>query len=98
MDIGSNVETSQRESLRTLRSRKVSSAHSEVGTRHQGELAGIQVTAGRGCGRRGGNTDGVVPPTPPGSLAPDKIVVQGCGRMCSTARSGYPRSGHVRAG
>ena len=98
MDLGGNVETCQRESFRTPIYCKGSSDHSEVWTRHEGKLAGRQATTRRGGGSGGGNTDGVRPPTSPGSVAPDKGVVQGCGQPCSAACLGYSQADHGGAG
>ena len=78
MDLGGNVDTRRRESLRAPGYRKGSSANSEFGPCHKGELAGRQKTTGRGGGSGGGHTDGLGPPPSPGSLAPDQGVVQGC--------------------
>ena len=78
VNLGGNVETLRLESLRAPRSCKVSGTHWEVGTHHSGNLAGHQAMAGRGGGSGGVSTNGVGPPTQPGSFAPAKGVVQGC--------------------
>ena len=79
VDISDNVETRGQESLHALIYLKIPSVDTEVGTRHKVKLAGGQEAASRGGGIRGGDTVGFVPPSSPGSLAPDQGVVQGCG-------------------
>ena len=93
MDVGNNVETCQRESLRMPGYRERASFNLEFGPRHKGKPDEGQETAGTGGGRGGGGTVRFGPPSAPGSLAPDQGVVQGCGRPCSAVScpsSGLP--------
>ena len=94
MDIGDNVETRRQESRRTPRYREIPRSNPEDGPRRKGEPDKGQETSVRGGGSRGGDTVGFRTPSAPESLSPDQGVVQGCGRLCSAARSGYPRADH----
>ena len=98
MDLGDNVDTCRQESLRAPGYRERPSFNPEVGPHHKGEPEEGQETADREGGSIGGGTVGVGPPSALGSLAPYQGVVQGCGRPCSAARSGYPRADHGREG
>ena len=75
MDLSSNVETRQRESLHAPGSSEISDSHLEDGTRHKGEPEDGQETAGRGGGAGGRGNVGVRPPSAPGGLATDQGLV-----------------------
>ena len=98
VDLGGHVENCQPEIPRALRSCKGSVPHSEVEPNNSSKFEGRQATVGRERGSGGGSAPGVVPPTPPEILAQDKGVVPACGRPCSSARSGYHQSDHIREG
>ena len=75
--IGNNMETCRQDSLRATAYRKIPRVYEEVGPRHKGNLEGEQETVVREGGSVGGDTVGVEPPYPPGSLSQDQGVVQG---------------------
>ena len=75
MDLGGNVETRQRESLRARGSSERSDTHMEAGPLRQGKPDYGHDQAGGGGGGGGRGTVGGGPTFVPGGLEPDKGVV-----------------------
>ena len=98
VDLGRNVETFRRESLRAPVPGERAGAKKTAGTRNQGELGGGLETARIQSEGRGGGTGGGGSTPHPGGLVQDSGMVKGYGRPRSAARLIYSRADHSGEG